>query len=380
MTNLKFPTVIDSWCNDSLFCSEGFWSEWAGIVEIDTLQFAVGGASVKIWSPNYNYYVSAVFQCYAQSVYLFDATRSNTILHFLIALEKDKMRGTCWLNLFDVNGKVAIKNFSVNTLGVWESKDMAMNELSADVGFDWAHVTKISFGADQIGGGYPPEGGAFWIDQLYFSYDVPDSSLIITSNLLGKNGTYTDDLYGSQQFTTPSELIRPVGQLGTIQIDVVNFDHWEDDPQNINPTRQFTFPSTNSTLTAIYTIQANPLLVIDSFDQNMKTVSGTSAVKLVYAGIPQFVNVPFAARVNKGLFSFTAQDTAERVFNHWILPDKSSSVDKTITWDIQADTRVEVHWQVTENGGGGNNNILIMGATAILVVGGFAFLMMRRKK
>ncbi|MCJ7470198.1 LPXTG cell wall anchor domain-containing protein, partial [Candidatus Bathyarchaeota archaeon] len=100
-----------------------------------------------------------------------------------------------------------------------------------------------------------------------------------------------------------------------------------------------------------------------------------------YSGIPQFVNVPFAARVNKGLFSFTAQDTAKRIFDHWTLPDKTTSIERTVTWDIQADTRIEVHWQVTgENGDGGNNNLLIIGAVAILAVGGFVFLMMRRKK
>jgi len=372
LTNLKFPVAIDSWCNDSLSHPEGIWQPWAGDLEIDTFHFAVGGSSVKIWSNVYNYYVAATFNLYSG----FDVTRSNTLLHFLIALEKDRFTGTCQLVLFDLNGKTARKTFAVNTLGVWESKDMAMGELSAEAGFDWTHIKDIYLSADQA-----EAGGAFWVDQLYFSYDVPDSSLILMSNPTGKNGTYIDDLYGSLPFTTPSEIIRPVGQIGIVQIDVMNFDHWQDDPQNINPTRQFTFAPTNTTLTAIYTIQPNPLIVIDSFDQNMKAVSGTSAVKLTYAGIPQFVNVPFAARVNKGLFSFTAQDTAKRIFNHWTLPDKTTSTERTVTWDIQADTRIEVHWQVTsENGDGGNNNILIIGAVAILAVGGLVFLMTRRKK
>lgn len=378
MTNLKFPKVIDSWCEDSLSHDEGYWALAAGqYVDIDRSVFAVGGSSVKTWSDTFWYYVSSIFLI--NSDHIFDATRSNTTLHFLIAVEGGKMTGWVDLTLVDVNGRERYRRFTVNTAGVWEAKDFAMSEIAdapSDVDFDWAHVAKIQLAAWQ-----DYSNGAFWVDQLYFSYDVPDSTLIITSNPTGKNGTYTDNLYGSFQFTTPSEFTRPVGQLGTIQIDVVNFDHWGDDSQNINPTRQFTFPSSNSILNAIYTIQPNPLLVIDSFDQDMNPVSGTSAVKLVYSGIPQFVNVPFAGRVNKGQFSFTAQDTAKRVFGHWILPDNTSSVDKTVTWDIQTGTRVEVHWQVTdENGDGGNNNLLIIGATAILVVGGFVFLMMRGKK
>jgi hypothetical protein len=273
-----------------------------------------------------------------------------------------------------LNDKRRYKNFTVNTVGVWEAKDFAMSDIAdepSDADFDWAHIARIELAAWQNYG----SAGAFWVDQLYFSYDVPDSSLIITSSPTGKNGTYIDDLYGSQPFTTPSEITRPVGQIGTIQIDIVNFDHWQDDPQNINPTRQFTFAPTNTTLLAVYVIQQNPLLVIDSFDQNMNAVSGTSAVKLVYGGTPQFVNVPFAARVSKGLFSFVAQDVTKRTFDHWILPDNTTSTERTVTWDVQGDTRIEVHWQVTGNGGkGGINPLLLVGAVAVIGVVGVYFL------
>ena len=370
--------AIDSWCNDSLSHPEGIWQPWAGDLEIDTIHFAVGGSSVKIWTNVYNYFVAAAFNLYSG----FDTTRSNTLLHFLIALEKDRFTGTCHMALFDINGKGARKTFTVNTLGVWESKDMAMGELSAEAGFDWMHIVNIYLDADQTGAGYPPSGGACWIDQLYFSYDVPDSSLIITSNLPSKNGTYTDDLYGSQPFTTPSEIIRPVGQIGLVQIDVANFDHWEDDPQNINPTRQFTFIPTNMTLTAIYTIQQNPFLVIDSFDQDMNHYIADQGVNIVNPiGTPSAVKVPFGGRIPKGNYSFSYINTAKRTFDHWKMPDGTTSIEKTVEWDIQADTRIEVHWQVTsENGDGGNNNILIIGAVAILAVGGLVFLMTRRKK
>ena len=373
MTNIKFPVAIDSWCEDSLSHDEGYWTLYSGqYIDVDRSVFAVGGSSIKTWSDQYWYYVASAFLI--NSDHIFDATRSNTMLHFLIALQSGRMSGNCTLVLFDVNDRKRYKHFTVNTVGVWEAKDFAMSDIAdepSDADFDWAHVAKIELAAYQKSGG----GGAFWVDQLYFSYDVPDSSLIIMSNPSGKNGAYTDSLYGSFQFTTPSEFTRPVWQIGTIQIDIVNFDHWEDDPQNINPTRQFTFASTNTTLMAVYVIQQNPLLVIDSFDQNMNAVSGTSAVKLVYGGTPQFVNVPFAARVSKGLFSFVAQDVAKRTFDHWILPDSTTSTERTMTWDVQSDTRIEVHWQVTGNGGkGGINPLLLAGAAVVIGVVGVYFL------
>jgi hypothetical protein len=373
LTNIKFPAVIDSWCEDSLSHPEGYWTLYAGqYVDIDRSVFAVGGSSIKTWSDQYWYYVASAF--IINSDHIFNATRSNTRLHFLIALQSGRMSGYCTLTLFDVNDKRRYKNFTVNTVGVWEAKDFAMSDIAdepSDADFDWAHIARIELAAWQNYG----SAGAFWVDQLYFSYDVPDSSLIITSSPTGKNGTYIDDLYGSQPFTTPSEITRPVGQIGTIQIDIVNFDHWQDDPQNINPTRQFTFAPTNTTLLAVYVIQQNPLLVIDSFDQNMNAVSGTSAVKLVYGGTPQFVNVPFAARVSKGLFSFVAQDVTKRTFDHWILPDNTTSTERTVTWDVQGDTRIEVHWQVTGNGGkGGINPLLLVGAVAVIGVVGVYFL------
>ena len=368
MTNLKFPKVIDSWCEDSLSHDEGYWTLAAGqYVDIDRNVFAVGGSSIKTWSDQYWYYVAAAFLI--NSNHTFNASRSNTRLHFLIVLQSGRMNGNVSLVLFDTNDRRAYKNFTVNTTGIWEQKDFAMSDIAdapTDANFDWAHVAKIQLAAWQNSG----MAGAFWVDQLYFSYDVPDSSLIITSNPSGKNGTYIDDLYGSFQFTTPSEFTRPVGQIGTIQIDAVNFDHWQDDPQNINPTRQFTFAPTNTTLTAVYVIQQNPLLVIDSFDQDMNAVSGTSAVKLVYGGTPQFVNVPWAARVSKGLFSFVAQDTANRTFDHWTLPNNTTSTERTVTWDVQTDTRIEVHWQVTANGGNGGNPFILPFIVGVLALGG----------
>ena len=291
------------------------------------------------------------------------------------------MSGTGKVTLYDSAGRGAQTPLSCNTSGVWESKDIPLSQFTADPNFDWTHVATIRITANQTN-----SGGACWIDQLYFSVDVPDSILLIQSQPTGKTGVYSDWFMEPTSFITPSQLIRPVGMTGIIQMDVTDFDHWADEPANINPTRSFIFPATNTTLQAIYTVQPpnpNPLFVIDSFDQDMNTVSGTSAVKLVFSGIPQFVNVPFGGRVGKGSWSLSAINTATRIFDHWKMPNGAINASSSVTFDVQADSRFEVHWQ--SSGTPPDEEIpwaLIVGIISIGLVGGVGlyFYSKKRKK
>jgi len=381
MTTVTLPRLIDSWCEGTLNPAEGSWQASAGFVDVDTSVSAVGASSIKIWSNVYNYYVSANFSMLPSvntTIY------SNWALHFLVALQANSgMSGTGMVVLYDSAGRSAHINFSCNTSGVWESKDIPLSQFVAVQNFDWTRVITVRIIADQTN-----KGGACWIDQLYFSVDVPDSILLMQSQPTGKTGVYQDWFMCPTSFITPSQLSRPVNMTGIIQMEVQDFSHWADQPTNINPTRSFKFPSTNTILQAIYAVpppDQNPLFVIDSFDQNMDAVSGVSAVKLVFSGIPQFVNVPFGGRVSKGSWSFTAVDTAKRKFKHWKMPNGSINTSPSITFDIQSDCRFEVHWQSSETPPGEDGEeipwALIVGIVSTgLVVAVGLFLYSKKKK
>ena len=381
-----YPSNPDYWTEITTTPSGGHWVPYDyTVIEIDFIHKIVGAASiyVKTSAPYFGYDYSGVRFSIDDGLE-FDGTQPNCKLNFMLDLRTSVpgLTGNVDVFLYDFLNNIRQKSFSqaVDNNFVQVTLDVGAdhNWTNVTANFDWTKIKHVVVQCELYRPLQPFALFGEWnIDELHFSYDLsPTSKLTLSSTPAGKVGTYTD-YTGSYPFTTPSEVVRNVGTTATVQIDKDNFEYWDDDHQKTNPTRDFTFLVIDSELTAVYTPILNPLLTISSFDQNMKSVSGTSAVKLVYSGIPQFVNVPFAARVNKGLFSFTAQDTAKRVFDHWILPNQTRSTDRTITWDIQTDTRVEVHWQVTgENGG--NNMILIIGA--ILAVGGFVFLMTRRKK
>lgn len=378
MTNLTFPRPTDKWCESTLHPEEGDWTPSAGYVEVSDMS-AVGISSVRIYSPHYNYYISGNFTLkYWGGL---DTTYyANTKLHFTVAIDVG-MTGMGQVLFYDGNGKLASRNISCSTAGVWQQINCDMSEFVAEAGFDWKHVLVIRFVGNQKSG----QGGSMWIDDFYFSMDVPDSTLVIQSLPSGKNYTITDWLYGSESYITNSSVTRPQGLTSTIQMDVTGFNHWEDQPTNINPTRDFTFLPTNMVLTADYSVPhpTNPLLVIDSFDQDMNVVSGVSAVKLVFSGIPQFVNVPFGGRVGKGSWSFTAVNTATRKFNHWKMPNGVINASPSVTFDVQADSRFEVHWQSSETPpDGGIPWALIVGIVSIGLVGGVGlyFYSKKRKK
>lgn len=394
MTVLPLPYPTDKWCETTLVPTEGHWAPTAGEISLDNSVFMKGAASIKIYSQFYNYYVGAIFtlnEIINANIY------ADVTLQFLMACNSG-MTGTGRITLFDSTGKSASKTISNSNASIWQQQIARITigiggagDFEAQAGFDWTKIKSVQISADQIGSGYPPQGGAFWVDELYFTFNVPDSILLIQSLPMGKSGTvttsYLPDLFKPINFITPSIIDWsgtggvPEGLPVTIQMDATNFDHWADAPTNANPTRTLTIPVNDLTLQAVYATQANPLLVIDSFDQNMDAYSATSAVKIVYQGTPQVVNVPMAGRVLKGSYSLTAIDTATRKFNHWKKPDSTTPTTPTITVDVQSDIRVEAHWVTTGNGDGKPpiSLLLIVGVIGFGVVVGLGLLSLRKK-
>lgn len=88
-----------------------------------------------------------------------------------------------------------------------------------------------------------------------------------------------------------------------------------------------------------------PLLKISSYDQNMNNLPAQQGVKVIYQGIEQYVDVPFASRVSNGEYTFVVQETADRIFKFWKKPDGIEEIAKYVTLDIQADTELEIHWE-----------------------------------
>jgi len=377
MTILPMPYPTDKWCEETLTPDEGYWQAMSGSIVLDSSVFAVGHKSVKIYSPSYNYYVGAVFEL--NRTINMHAYADATLL-FLMACNSG-MDGTGTIDLFDTAGRIASKTLSNNNIGVWQQQTPRVTvglggagDFIASAGFDWNHVKAIRIAANQVSG----QGGACWVDEFHLTFNVPDSTILIQSlPTSGKSGVITTsflpDIFGMPaSFITPSTITLPEGLNITIQMDVTNFDHWADDPTNNSPTRTLNVPVNDLALQAVYAIQANPLLVIDSFDQNMNAYSTASAVKIVHQGIPQVVNVPMAGRVLKGSYSFTAIDTATRKFNHWKKPGGTTITTPTITVDIQSDMRIEVHWEATVDGE--PFSPLIIGGAAIFAIAGFVLL------
>lgn len=378
MTNIKFPDPPDSWCEDSLSHSEGYWDSFANsTVTVDTAVFAVGGSSIKANGINYSDSVGAEFRIHAP---YFNGTPSNVTLHFLINLQGGvTLTGDVYVSLIDANNRGCYKTIRVNALGVWEPKELTMSEFVADPNFNWTQIAEIRINATKR-----LSAANIWIDQLYFSYDLPDSSVIMTSNPSGKNGLYGDPLYGDWQFTTPSQFTRPIGLTGWIQMEAENFDRWADTGSKYQ-VRNFTFQPTNTTLLAIYTLQPNPLITINSLDQDMNVIYAESAVRVTFGGVFDDVRVPLGWRTpNKGVWTFTAIETNSRKFAYWIKPDGTQTTAKNITWNVQGDISLAVHWIVSGGGGGGGSPELfpmlaVLGLVAVGAIILFKQLRINRK-
>lgn len=348
MTVLPLPYPTDKW-SESLTPAEGVWQNSGfGTTTLDPTSFQVGQNSIRTGTEGTASYLIARFKF---NTPINGLTYPDGKIQFYIACTAN-MIGTGLIKLYDSRMSPIRADISCNSAGIWEHKLLAFSDFYGNTTFDWSTITQIDI---QMNKNALP--AAFYIDEPYFTFNVPDSEVLIQSSPTGKSARLTTSFY-PELFGLPADIICPsVATLAeglplTIQMDAVNFDHWADDVGNINPTRTVTVPVNNLTLQGVYAVSPNPLLVVDSFDKDMNNVSANSAVKFVYSGVPQVVSVPFAGRVGKGLWSLSVIDTATRTFSYWVLPDGTQSTESTITWDIQSDSRFEVHWStITPDGG-----------------------------
>lgn len=336
-----YPEDPESW-SESLTPSEGFWFSDVGQVVLDTVIKYSGMASIQATGVfQTGFYVRTGFQLYDGKE--FDATRTNSKFRFSHCLEMDKFTGQCLFILFDVDDRLARKSFGTSPLGhpYWEHKEFDIDPNApwdqVDSGFDFSRIKGFLIDAG------PSADGKQWVDVPYFSYgEVVEGTLVIESTPTGKSGTFTDT-GGSYQFITPSQVTRLVGTPCVISMDPLDFEHWEDG--STNPERAMVIQEGTTKITATYTTAVNPLLRISSLDQNLKNLYAENGVRLIYRGIEQYVDVPFAARVSKGEYTFIAEETEDQIFEFWKKPDGSTTTEKYITVDIQGDTQIEVHWK-----------------------------------
>lgn len=376
MTTIPFPHPTDKWCEDTLTPDEGLWQDSGyGITSVSSEAFVEGQKSIK--TQGTAYHLRAIFKLKSP---LSGLTYPEGKIELYIA-NTENMSGTGYVQLRDSQMRAVSYNIYVNPASVWESKSIPLANFTGNSSFNWSEITWIYIDMDK-GNALM---AAFFIDNMHFAFNVPDSTVLLASSPSGKSGTintsFMPELFGyPADFVTPSTVTLPEGLPITIQMDVEGFSHWADDVENNNPTRSITVPVDDLTLQAVYSVNPNPLLVIDSFNQQMETHSAESAVRITRAGVSSVVRVPFAQRLGvKGLYSLSAIDAFGRSFNHWKLPSGANTTNRTIELDIQSDKRVEVHWDVTGDGAG-TPLLLIAGVLGISAGIAFLYLGIRKRK
>lgn len=234
--------------------------------------------------------------------------------------------------------------------------DFTISEINAP--FDWSNIMHVNFlfGTQNLNP-YSWDGFEVLLDggPFFLLSTVPDGILIVASKPTGVTNNTFVLADGTYPFTTPIQLTRPIGTPVTIQMGATDqtgdaFNHWDDlpstDPQYSSVNRQWTFQMGTSTLIAVYGSALLPALSIDSYDQNMKNYPATGGIKFVFSGIEDFHDLPFGGRVSKGTYTFVPQNTSERTFKYWLMPNGIQKTDAYITIDVEADTKIEVHWSI----------------------------------
>ena len=125
-------------------------------------------------------------------------------------------------------------------------------------------------------------------------------------------------------------------------MESADFKQWENG--STNPERILTFVAGLATIAAYYETSQLPLLRILSYDQDMNIIPAQQGVKLIYKGIEQFVNVPFAGRVSRGEYTVVATETDELTLDFWKKPDGTTTTEKYITFYVDENTEAEIHW------------------------------------
>jgi len=344
LAEVSYPANPDAW-SESLTPNEGYWIGGGsyGDISLDLVNKAVGSSSIRCNS-NTDGSIVAIFELH--DGYEYDATKKNAKFNFLHSLEPNKMNGTCTIALEDKSGNRVLQDFGTQPIGAWETK---MFPLGPDKGWipwigtiDWTKIKKIVLYAScRIYDGFS------WVDEPHFSYEMPDGILRVQSSPTGKSGTITlPD--GTYDFITPSQITRAVETEATISMDTANFKQWDGGNSSTNPILTTIFVLGITTLTAYYETAQLPLLNIYSYDQNMNAYPANQGVKLIYKGIEQYVDVPFASRVSKGDYSFVVVETETRKLDFWKKPDGTTSTDKSIDVSIQDNIGIEVHWKVSQ--------------------------------
>lgn len=331
---VTYPENPESW-GESLSPVEGGWSSgvYNGTVYRDIIVKASGEASIRHEGGDSWNNAFIVFELHEP----FDLTNKNNAKIHLLHRLGSGFSGECSIILYNEgystsaskkfgtfpNGPFELKEFNVGPRTGWEEWG----------DFNWSKIKAIVIRCVGYNG--------FWVDRPYFSWEVPEGILRIESIPTGKTGSITlPD--GTYDFITPSEITRAVGTVASVSMESADFKQWENG--STNPHRTLTFVAGLATIIAYYETAQLPLLRILSYDQDMNIVPATQGVKLIYKGIEQFVNVPFAGRVNRGEYTLVATETDELTLDFWKKPDGTTTTEKYITFYVDENTETEVHW------------------------------------
>lgn len=342
LSTVTIPTPPDKWA-ESLSFDDGAWEAKAGDLKLDPYIKAVGNNSIRCFADGYNYYVACrlVLNNY---VNLDRGPPHDAKINFLIQLDAS-MTGDCLLVLEDAVLGSRSKRFGVQPGGMWEQRSFDIFDAwERDTPIiNWQMIKTITVYADQKFN----QGGGFRIDQPFFSYTVADGTVTVQSSPTGKKGTIS---YQGQTYQIQTPIVTPILPEGTeviISMDTNGFDHWENG--DTNPTRRMQVKAGTIVAIAYYQAVTLPKLTILSLDQNMQSFPGQQAVKLVYMGIEEYVDVPFAGGLQKGTYTLVANPSNDRRFVYWKV-GTTTTTQQYITLDLQADTIVEVHWIKIGNG------------------------------
>jgi len=231
-----YPEDPESW-SECISCVEGQWLPWTGCDDptLDMINKVSGDYSIRNSPedrPEYCYYSGLIFELFSGKE--FDASlNKNATINFWHLLEPEYMSGFCGIVLQDTEGNRVTRDFGTSP-GTWESKSWGVGPDVPDweespfntAPFDWSRIKRVMVwcgetGKTDIWG--VPKGGLFWIDRIYFTYQLVMPVLRINSTPTGKHYTI-NDVSGY----TPARYTLDPDVSYTVCMDPEGFLRWED--------------------------------------------------------------------------------------------------------------------------------------------------------
>jgi hypothetical protein len=273
-----YPADRDYWTETSTTPFGGHWVAYGGGRVSASFDFkAVGVGSIytyRQWyysgDPNANFVSSGFI---LDDGFEYDGTKSNSQLKFRLALGTvyPGLTGQCYIYLVDSKRGIVAQEFQANPDKTFQEKSFELGEgkgwLLVGIAFDWTKIKEVRFSA-KIN---PPSpagsmwvAGEYWVDQLYFYYEI-GAPLTMDSKTLD-NKTVKRYAFLTSPLGARTELELPFGPQGvspsgTWMIEIVSKDFVKWDNEDTNKQRTIEIRTVPVTVTAYFSGESPPISV-----------------------------------------------------------------------------------------------------------------------